>query len=302
MLQQTTVATVAPRFARWMRRYPDIATLAAASERDVLREWEGLGYYSRARNLLAAARLVARNGGRMPEERSDLLALPGIGEYTASAIRSIAFGHPEPVLDANVRRVAQRLLMLRAWNRSSEAKARAFLESAIPRRRPGRFNEAMMELGALACLPKNPRCGACPIAAFCAARAAGRENAIPARKRRTVTRLRGDVWLVLHGREILVRRRGDGEIGSGLWSFPEHHEPAFPDSSHNLPAVTHAFTRFRRTLRPRVCFSSRRFPAPADARWLPLSRLDALPFPTAYRKIALALRDHLDTLSDHGAH
>ncbi len=303
MLQQTVVATVIPYFTRWMRSWPDVHALAAASEREILRAWEGLGYYSRARNLLKAARKISGSGGKIPGTYEELVELPGIGDYTASAILSLAYGKPYPVLDANVRRVVQRILLLPEWNRTGEVEARSLLAKVIPAARPGRFNEAMMELGALVCVPKNPRCDVCPVVRSCLARAKNRQDAIPARRKKSVTELSSDVWLTMHHRHILVRRRTREEIGSGLWGFPEGASPdARGDDSGtavSLPSVTHTFTRYRRRLHPRFFLASARFQPPDGCRWIPLAQLEQLPFPSAYRRILLALHAHLDNLN-HG--
>jgi len=203
VLQQTTVAAGVPRWERFLARFPTVGSLAAATEREVLAEWSGLGYYARARNLHRAARLVAEAGGTVPISVEGLAALPGVGPYTAAAVASICFGVPVPVVDGNVARVLARLLAIAGDPRSGASRAavgraaEAFLDPA----RPGDHNQAVMELGATVCLPRSPRCAACPLARSCRARATGRPEAWPApRARKAVV----DVHLAAG----LARRRG----------------------------------------------------------------------------------------------
>jgi len=208
ILQQTTVAAGVPRWERFLARFPTLASLASAEEREVLAEWSGLGYYARARNLHRAARALAARGGTIPRGVAELSGLPGVGPYTAAAVASIAFGVPAPVVDGNVARVLARLLAIPGDGRTGasrtavEAAAAAFLD----RRRPGEHNQALMELGALVCLPRAPRCGECPLSPSCRAAASGRPEAFPARRpRKPVVRLRlaaGVAWR--RGRLVLV--------------------------------------------------------------------------------------------------
>jgi A/G-specific adenine glycosylase len=181
MLQQTRVETVRPYFERWMLRFPTLHALAAAPSEEVMKAWEGLGYYSRARNLHAAVREVSdRFGGEIPDDPAAFRALPGVGRYTSGAVLSIAFGRPEPVVDGNVRRVFARLADdpapadRRLWEMAGEI---------VEGERPGDLNQALMELGATVCTPRSPRCGACPIAPHCAARAVGTQEIRPAPRR-----------------------------------------------------------------------------------------------------------------------
>ncbi|MEO8085149.1 MAG: A/G-specific adenine glycosylase [Ardenticatenales bacterium] len=225
MLQQTRVATAEPYFRRWMARFPDIASLAAAPEPDVLKAWQGLGYYSRARNLLrAACAVVERHGGRLPSRYDDLLALPGIGAYTAGAVASIAFGARVPAVDGNARRVLGRVLALED-DADRGGGARAVLAAAASLAdgpAPGDVNQAVMELGATICLPKRPVCPRCPIAPWCVARATGDPAAYPPRRRRAQPRLeRAIAWFVSDaaGRLLIAHRAPNGLLG-GLWEFP----------------------------------------------------------------------------------
>lgn len=193
ILQQTTVAAGVPRWERFLSRFPTLASLAEADEREVLAEWSGLGYYARARNLHRAARAVAAGGGAVPRTIPALRALPGVGPYTAAAVASIAFGVPVPLVDANVARVLSRLHAIPGDPRAGAARAAVEAAAArlLNRRRPGEHNQALMELGALVCLPRAPRCAACPLLESCRARAAGSPDSFPARRpRKPVVRVR----------------------------------------------------------------------------------------------------------------
>jgi A/G-specific adenine glycosylase len=219
MLQQTRVETVKPYFERWLQRFPTLQSLAEAPLDDVLKAWEGLGYYSRARNLHRAVREVAeRYEGRVPDDPESFRALPGVGRYTAGAVMSIAFDRPEPIVDGNVRRVFAR------WMDEPEPKDSELwrlAEALAPGARPGDLNQAVMELGATICTPRSPRCPRCPVAEFCAARAAGTQEQRPARKA-AKTLPHEDVAVAVverDGRFLLVRRPADVRLG-GLWEFP----------------------------------------------------------------------------------
>lgn len=224
MLQQTQVATVIEYYRRWMDRFPDLHALASAGEADVLALWAGLGYYSRARNILATAReVVATHGGSFPRRREELLALKGIGEYTAGAIASLAFNLPEPILDGNLVRVFSRVYGLDFLPDSAGGKraywdlARAWVEA----REPAMVNEGLMELGALVCTPRNPDCGACPLARRCLAKAGGRQADFPpAKPRKEAEAIRGYAVILRRGGEVLLYRPGKGELLAGLLTFP----------------------------------------------------------------------------------
>jgi A/G-specific adenine glycosylase len=220
MLQQTRVETVLPYYERWLRRFPSLADLAAAPLDDVLREWQGLGYYSRARNLHAAARTVReRHAGRLPDSVEALRALPGIGEYTAGAVASIAFGRAEPAIDGNARRVLSRLFDLA---RPTAASLRECARSVVPTHRPGDFNQAVMELGATICTPRKPRCGRCPVSGDCLARSRGTVALRPPpRQRPPVPRFDiGTAALVAPGERLLFMRRPGAGLLAGLWCLP----------------------------------------------------------------------------------
>ncbi|OYT74771.1 MAG: A/G-specific adenine glycosylase [Armatimonadetes bacterium JP3_11] len=223
MLQQTQTATVIPYFERFLARFPTVQALAAAPLEEVLRYWEGLGYYARARNLHKAAQQIAQNGGQLPTTAEQLRKLPGIGAYTASAIASIAYGQPTPVVDGNVTRVLARLLWLKGDLKTTAAQKQLWQLSAqtIDPQRPGDFNQAMMELGSTICTPTQPRCSECPVSHLCAAYQRNQPTAVPEPSRRPPTRQRVDVsaMIMREGRFLLAQRAPEGLWG-GLWEFP----------------------------------------------------------------------------------
>jgi A/G-specific adenine glycosylase len=224
MLQQTRVETVIPYWERFLARFPDVASLAAAEPDAVLGAWAGLGYYSRARNLHRAAKeIAARHGGRLPDTAEGLRELPGIGRYTAGAVASIAFDRPEPVVDGNVTRVLARLHGIRKDVKRPAVGAKLWEHAAELARgpSPGDLNQALMELGALVCTPRAPRCPACPLRRRCAARGAGDAEAIPVKARKPTPRaVEAVAGLILRrGRVLAVRRPPHGLLG-GLWELP----------------------------------------------------------------------------------
>ncbi|MBI3550820.1 MAG: A/G-specific adenine glycosylase [Elusimicrobia bacterium] len=269
MLQQTQVATVIPYYERFLARFPDVAALAKAGEADVLRLWAGLGYYSRARNLHRAAKEVAsEHGGRFPSGFEEVLALPGIGRYTAGAILSIAFGKPYPVLDGNVMRVFSRLFLIRGnvkepatqkemWRLAADLvdpkgplavdNARDRAKGRTPCARPGDWNQALMELGALVCVPEAPRCGDCPLADGCAAKKAGAQDELPETgAKRAPADLRWSCLYVSRGGKVLLWKRDDAErFLPGHWSLPEARHLKVRASGRPLATVRHSITHHR---------------------------------------------------------
>jgi A/G-specific adenine glycosylase len=224
MLQQTRALTVIPYWERFLARFPTLRDLAAADADDVLGAWAGLGYYSRARNLQRAAQeVMERFGGALPEAPEELATLPGVGRYTAGAVASIAFDRPAPVVDGNAARVLARLRGIREDASAPQGRARLWEEAAslVAGPSPGDLNQALMELGATLCLPRAPRCGACPVARFCDARAAGDAETLPVKAPRGEPRkVRGVAALLLRGgRALAVRRPPRGLLG-GLWDLP----------------------------------------------------------------------------------
>jgi A/G-specific adenine glycosylase len=223
MLQQTRVETVLPYYEKFLRRFPDIKSLAEAPETEVMVHWSGLGYYRRARQLHSAAKAI-RQLGRFPQTVSDWIELPGIGEYTASAVASIAFGVPVAVLDGNVIRVLSRRLGLsRVEGREARASLRAAAQELLDPARSGDFNQAMMELGATVCTPRAPRCPACPLRRGCRAAELGRPEEFPAPRRRRPSERRRLVAALVRdaaGRALLFRRPADQTLLAGTWELP----------------------------------------------------------------------------------
>lgn len=254
MLQQTRVEAVKPFFDRWMRRFPDVSALANAEEAEVLKLWEGLGYYSRARNIHKTARLVLENhSGSLPSAFQELLRLPGIGEYTAGAIGSIAFGLPVPCVDGNVMRVVARLTADKTDVAAAAAKIRFtnWVAAIIPTERPGDFNQAMMELGATVCLPNGlPKCELCPVSFLCEARLQNRVTAFPVKSGRPARKVEKKTILVLldDSGEVLktaLRRRPDSGLLAGLWEFPNVDGEL---AEQEVNQILHAFGLNARTL------------------------------------------------------
>ncbi len=241
MLQQTRVAAVLPYYERWMRELPDVAALAAVDDEKLMKLWQGLGYYSRARNLKkAAAMIVSESGGRFPDTYDALLKLPGVGEYTAAAVASIAFSRPVSAVDGNLLRIAARVGDIREdiLDGSVKKRMRAMLDAAVPADRPGEFNQAMMDLGATVCLPGGaPRCDVCPLAALCEARRLGVETELPVRKKKAKRRVEEmTVYLLLRDGEIALRRRSEEGLLAGLWEFP--HVPGALDEGEAAKPLT----------------------------------------------------------------
>jgi A/G-specific adenine glycosylase len=279
MLQQTTVAAVVPRFERFMRRWPTVEALAAATDEDILSEWAGLGYYARARNLIACARAVARRGG-FPESAAALKSLPGIGAYTAAAIAAIAFGERAPAVDTNVERVIARL------NGSAVpvgTQIERHLLDLMSAQRPGDIVQALMDLGATICRPRQPRCGACPLRDECAARASGDPESFPqARARKPRPHRYGTAWWIeREGHVWLVRRPAKGLLG-GMAALPGcDWGEAAAAAREPLGSVRHIFTHFTLDL----AIEARPEPA-GEGWWQPLDSLDRAGLPTLYRRAA----------------
>jgi A/G-specific adenine glycosylase len=224
MLQQTTIAAVVPYFERFLNRFPSVHELAAASEAEVLRFWEGLGYYSRARNLhRTARRIVDEHSGRFPDGVETLQAYPGIGRYTAGAIASFAFDVRAPIVEANTLRLYSRLLGYDGDPRSSRGQRILweFAEHILPRQSPGRFNQALIELGGTVCTPVDPRCADCPVRSCCRAFSEGTQAEIPRPPSRPKIIQSTEATVAIRkGTRYLLRRRGEGELWAGLWDFP----------------------------------------------------------------------------------
>ena len=225
MLQQTRVAAVLPYYRQWMEALPTAEALAAVPEERLMKLWQGLGYYSRARNLRRAAKMMMETyAGRFPETREELLRLPGVGEYTAGAVASIAFGQAVPAVDGNVLRVASRVTGEDGdiLDPGVRRRFQQLLEQVIPPDRPGEFNQALMDLGAMVCLPNGmPDCGQCPLAPFCEANRLGLQGVLPVRRKKAARRVEDlTVYLLLREGRIALRRREDTGLLAGLWEFP----------------------------------------------------------------------------------
>jgi A/G-specific adenine glycosylase len=298
MLQQTTVATVAARFAPFLARFPDPASLAAASQDEVLHAWQGLGYYRRARALHALARhLVAHRGGRLPEDRDGLLELPGIGPYTADALLAIAFGRPALPLDANVQRVLARLHAIETPLPAALGELRALARGLVPTERPGDVAQALMDLGSLVCTPARSDCAACPLAFACRARAAGIAATLPRRRERPVRPLRHGIAFLLRRADgaILFRRRPAEGLLGGMVELPTSPWQGAPPSL--AEALAHAPARARWALRQGVvrhvfthltldlALALGTADAAQDGLWCAEAELHRLALPTLTRKL-----------------
>ncbi|MFQ6012695.1 MAG: A/G-specific adenine glycosylase [Thermoplasmata archaeon] len=224
LLQQTRIGAGEAYYRRFMARFPTVQALAQADLDDVLQVWEGLGYYRRARLLHAAAKsIVEHHDGRVPRDPEALRGLPGVGPYTAGAVASIAFGRPTPAVDGNVTRVLARLDCVEEGITQAATKRRILARAThlVPAQDPGTFNQALMELGALVCLPRAPRCGRCPVVAWCQARAAGRETALPQRGKPSPVPTVTAVFAVMERQgEVFMVRREEDELLGGLWALP----------------------------------------------------------------------------------
>lgn len=309
-MQQTRVETVLPYYERFLGRFPTIEALADAPLDAVLKVWEGLGYYARARNLHRAARVIQeRYGGEFPQDPQEVRGLPGIGQYTAGAILSLAFHQPVPVLDGNVRRVLSRMLALREDPKSSGTGRRlwGFAASLVPQEAAAAFNQAMMELGATVCLPRHPLCDRCPLAFLCQARDQGLQEVLPVRaKKKPIPHYQVTCGIIWNGDRLLIARRREEGLLGGLWEFPggkqepgESLEECIQREIREelgievevgplLVTVRHAYTHFRITLHAFHCRFLSGEPQPlgcADLRWVCPQELPEYAFPAADLRI-----------------
>jgi A/G-specific adenine glycosylase len=310
MLQQTQVETVRDYFLRFMERFPTVEALAAASQEEVLKVWDGLGYYRRARMLHAAAQeVVTQHDGALPTDVEALEALPGIGPYTGGAIASLAFGIPAPAVDGNVRRVMARVM---AQARPTPAEQRAAVAALIPEEEPGAFNEALIELGATLCRPQQPRCLLCPWREFCRARQMGRQEDFPApRERREIPHYDVTAAVTVCDGDVLIARRPAEAMLGGLWEFPggkRQDGETLPaalqrelleemaitvDVGEPLLTLNHAYTHFRITLHAfwcRLIEGEPRCIECADFAWVTPDALDDYAMAVTDRQIAECVR------------
>jgi A/G-specific adenine glycosylase len=305
MLQQTRVETVIPYFEKWMALFPTVTALANAKEQDVLNAWEGLGYYTRARNLHKAANIIASNfNGELPRDPQALIQLPGIGRYTAGAIASIAFKMDEPALDGNIRRVFSRLYDVTEFADSpmGEKTLWEYAAQNLPKGRAGDYNQALMDLGATVCLPKNPRCLLCPLMKICKAREHGTQELRPVLKpkKQVPHYLHAAAVIVVRGRVLLSQRPRDGLLG-GMWEFPNVRVGENPagelekalwsatklrvKKEAEFVIVQHAYSHFRVTVHAFRC-KAVAIPKRKDLRWVKLIELGDFPMGKVDRQIA----------------
>ncbi|WP_260600448.1 A/G-specific adenine glycosylase [Sphingomonas endolithica] len=299
MLQQTTVATVRPKFEMFTARWPDFAALAAADEAEVMTAWAGLGYYARARNLIACAKVVtASHGGRFPDTEAELRALPGIGDYTAAAIASIAFGERAVVVDANVERVVARLFAIDRPLPAARPAIRAAADPIVPDVRSGDFAQAMMDLGSGICTPRAPKCLACPLNRDCDGFASGAPEAYPVKAAKPAKPQRyGTIfWAERGGQVMLVRRPPQGLLGgmralpTGPWTdvAPGLADPPMEADWRLLEGTaSHVFTHFRLELALAVGAVDRHSNA---GEWWPIADLESAGLPTVFAKAGAAIR------------
>jgi A/G-specific adenine glycosylase len=309
MLQQTQVQTVLPYYQQFLREFPNVQMLANAKLQAVLKVWEGLGYYARARNMHRSARVILeQHAGIFPNSWDVLRKFPGIGDYIASAVLSIAFNQPYAVVDGNVKRVLARLYeMSEPVNKSSSYKTfKEVADGLLDRHHPGMFNQALMELGALVCKPKKPDCNGCPVHSRCRAHQAGHVDQFPKRIRRAKTPLHHIAVGVVYRNNLMLitRRKSEGLLG-GLWEFPggkigKHERPEqacvreIKEEVNLNVAVTgqiaqikHAYTHFKIIMEVFSCrhvSGDVRLNGPVDFRWITLKEIDQYPFPKANHK------------------
>lgn len=297
MLQQTTVAAVIPYFEKFTLRWPTVGELAAADEAEVMAAWAGLGYYARARNLLACARAVAASGGQFPDSEEGLRQLPGLGAYTAAAVAAIAFGRRAVVVDANVERVVARLFAIAEPLPAARKAIREAAGTITPERRAGDFAQAMMDLGARVCTVRTPTCLVCPILSLCRAKALGEPERFPAKppKKPKPVRLGRAYWIERDGHVLLVRRPGKGMLG-GMRALPDDGWSARGDGSRESPqagpwqsagTVQHAFTHFALELQVLVSGGGECSDQDGECgEWWPVAQLEQAGLPTLFAKAA----------------
>jgi len=305
MLQQTTVKVVGPYFKRFIARWPDVKSLADAETEAVMQQWAGLGYYSRARNLIACARQVAsEHDGKFPRKAAELAKLPGIGPYTSAAIAAIAFDEPIAVVDGNIERVFSRLFAISTPLPAAKSEIRMHVDTAIPPERPGDFAQALMDLGAIICTPRRPACALCPFTGHCAAQKAGTAEMYPVKppkKKKPVRRGAAFVASRPDGAVFLVRRPNKGLLGgmSGVpttnWTVREDgatgkEAAPFEADWQEMGTITHVFTHFE--LRLDIFHAVVTLPVEIDGRWSTARDLPGQALPSVMKKaITAALPD-----------
>ncbi|HZH98060.1 MAG TPA: A/G-specific adenine glycosylase [Fimbriimonadaceae bacterium] len=285
MLQQTQIATALPYYGRWMARFPDIASLAAASEGEALALWQGLGYYRRCRMLRQGAEFVLQNG--LPTTAEEWRKVPGVGRYTAGAIASICFGERSAVVDGNVKRVFARLCSHSETGAALERACWSWADEQVPADRPSEWNQALMELGATVCTPRNPKCGECPISSLCLARQQGRVAELPVRANRLSSLpVLHELVVPVHSQSVGLRQIPKGQWWEGMWSFPDAlAAPA--GRGFALPTIHHVVTRHKVSLRGELRLVDK---PGGELSWVPWSDLSGVPMPAPHRKLLESAR------------
>lgn len=307
MLQQTQIRTVIPYFERWIKIFPDVETLAKAPIDQVLKLWEGLGYYTRARNLHKSAQIIVeKHGGQIPSDVESLMTLPGIGRYTAGAISSIAFEKPAPIVDGNVARVLSRLFNIHKDILKPDTQKLLYevASEIVPLKRPGDFNQALMELGSLVCVPILPNCAACPLASVCSAYKKGNQDRLPVKSKAAKKReIQIAAAVILNGQKILVRKRPSKGIWGGLWEIPsvtlekrklvqetienyirQEYKLNAALTKQEVP-IAHHLTHLKMTIHPFRFQTGSSVKAVSPNKWVSPNELKKLSFPVPYQKI-----------------
>lgn len=314
MLQQTRVDTVIPYFERFINRFPTVEALAKADEEEVLKLWEGLGYYSRARNLHAGVRQVYEMyGGRIPDNKRDISALRSVGPYTAGAILSIAFGQPEPAVDGNVMRVLSRVLFIEddIAKASTRKRFESIVQELIPRGRTSAFNQGLMELGAVICTPKAPKCLLCPVKEHCGAFAKGKQEELPVKSRKKPPKVVPMTVAVVKNEtgDVLIRRRPQEGLLAGLWEFPGFETSRVEDVPdlmkrsyganirliRHMCDIRHVFTHLKWEMAVHEGIALTSVPRSEDVRFVSVKDLDKYAFSVSHQKIIQRLKEEPST-------
>jgi A/G-specific adenine glycosylase len=307
MLQQTVVKTVIPYYRRWLKLFPDIRSLSLSPQQAVLRAWQGLGYYQRAKNLHAAAKIIQEKyAGKIPDDHKTLSSLPGLGPYTTAAVLSLAYDKPYPVIDANIRKILMRLKNYKHEpDPKLDKKLLSFIRPYLPEQGMGEFNQALMELGAIVCTPKNPACLRCPIIDFCSSYKKGEQEIIPIPKKKASMKIEAVVGIIKKEEKFLIQKRPPHGLLADLWEFPggkrkpnetlietlhrEIKEELKKDvkEENYLITVDHAYTHFRVKLHAYECVLADHpdIEDTKNIKWVTLKKMRAFPFPSGSVKI-----------------
>jgi A/G-specific adenine glycosylase len=310
MLQQTTVTAVLPYYNQWIKYFPNIKILSQSPLQKVLKAWQGLGYYQRAKNLHKASRIIKdKFKGQIPPDYDELKKLPGFGPYTTAAVLSFAFDKPYTVIDANVRRIIIRLRRIRRKASTNDKALLPFLETHLPLKKSGHFNQALMELGALICRPKNPRCLLCPVTEFCKAYQAGEQEVIPPPKKRNYQKIEAVIGIIRKSGQILIQKRPSRGLLADLWEFPGGKKAAgeSPEQALDreikeelsaevaeknfLTKVHHAYTQYQVDLYAYECRLRNEPRLNRRQRWVTLKDIRQYPVPSGSAKIINLLEE-----------